>query len=379
MGSPSLDRDRPHARVFNEEQMDLIGPTYHRPRSRPASLPGTLRRLALALAAALVSLACLSGSAGASSLVIEGAGNGHGVGMSQEGARGYALHGYSFSAILGHYYTGTTLGQAPAKTIVKVLVGSKVKRVPLERYVRGVVSAEMPSSYPAAALEAQAVASRTYALTSHAGGSRFNVYSDTRSQVYRGAAAETSATNAAVAATAGQIVIYGGKPAVTYFFASSGGMTENIENGFPGAEPEPWLKGVADSYEGSASKWKLDLSFTVVARMLHGLFKGSFRGIEVLKRGVSPRILNVRVMGSRAASVIGGPELAGRLGLSSTWAYFSIRNGKVIRPEADHSGQSRQPASTPPATTPVGGQGGVAPTPGRSSEVNSSGGTSPTA
>ncbi len=116
--------------------------------------------------------------------------------------------------------------------------------------------------------------------------------------------------------------------------------------------------------------------------MLHGLFKGSFRGIEVLKRGVSPRILSVRVMGSRAASVIGGPELAGRLGLSSTWAYFSIRNGTVIRPEADHSGQSRHPAAAPPAIAPVGGQGGVSPTPGKSPEgtsVSSSGGTSPIA
>ena len=105
-----------------------------------------------------------------------------------------------------------------------MLVGSKVKRVPLERYVRGVVAAEMPSSFPAAALEAQAVASRTYALTSDAGGSRFDVYSDTRSQVYRGVAAETSATNAAVAATAGQVVLYAGKPVITYFFASSGGI-----------------------------------------------------------------------------------------------------------------------------------------------------------
>ncbi len=377
MGSPSLDRDRPPARVFNEQKMDLIGPTYHRPPARPASGPEAGRRLCLVLAAALAILVSVTATAGASSLVIEGAGNGHGVGMSQEGARGYALHGYTYSDILAHYYTATTLGQAPAKAIVKVLVGSKVKRVPLERYVRGVVAAEMPSSYPAAALEAQAVASRTYALTSHAGGSRFNVYSDTRSQVYRGAAAETSATNAAVAATAGQIVLYAGRPAITYFFASSGGMTENVENGFPGAEPQPWLRGVVDSYEGSASRWKRDLSFTVVARMLHGLFRGSFRGIEVLKRGVSPRILRVRVMGSRAASVIGGPELAGRLGLSSTWAYFSIRNGKVIRPEADHSGQSRH-AGAPP---PVGGQGGVSPTPNQSAQgsaVSSSGGTSPT-
>ena len=64
----------------------------------------------------------------------------------------------------------------------------------------------MPSAWPLAALEAQAIASRTYALTDHAGGARFDVYSDTRSQVYRGVAAETAQTNAAVAATAGQIV-----------------------------------------------------------------------------------------------------------------------------------------------------------------------------
>jgi peptidoglycan hydrolase-like amidase len=144
MGSPSLDRDRLPAGVFNEEQMDLIGPTYHRPRGRPASPGGFARRICLALGAALVMLTSLSVTAAASSLVIEGAGNGHGVGMSQEGARGYALHGFSYSSILAHYYTGTTLGQAPAGAIVKVLVGSKVKRVPLERYVRGVVAAEMP-------------------------------------------------------------------------------------------------------------------------------------------------------------------------------------------------------------------------------------------
>ena len=151
--------------------------------------------------------------------MIDGAGDGHGVGMSQEGALGYAEHGASYSEILAHYYTGTALGQAPAGAKVRVLVGSRVKTLPLESYVRGVVSAEMPASWPLAALEAQAVASRTYALTAHAGGSRFDVYSDTRSQVYRGAAAETASTNAAVAATAGQIVTYAGKPAITYFFA----------------------------------------------------------------------------------------------------------------------------------------------------------------
>jgi len=355
--------------------MEIIGPTYHRPRSAR----GAVRRLLAAVLGVAGLLAVTAPGAGASALVIEGAGSGHGVGMSQEGALGYAQHGYPYSAILSHYYTGTTLGQAPPKAVVRVLVGSKVKRVPLERYVRGVISAEMPSSWPAAALEAQAVASRTYAMTAHAGGSRFDVYSDTRSQVYRGVAAETSATNAAVAATAGQILLYAGKPAITYFFASSGGMTENVENGFPGAEPEPWLRGVADPYDaGPSTRWKLRLSFATAAHLLRGLFRGSFRGIEVLKRGVSPRILTARVMGSRAATVISGPELAGRLGLSSTWAYFSIRRGNVLTPEADHSGQSRNPSPPPAPAAPIGGEGGVSPVPNQSpATVSSSGGTPP--
>ena len=62
-------------------------------------------------------------------------------------------------------------------------------------------------------------------------------------------AAQTPQTDAAVADTAGQIVTYAGRPAITYFFASSGGRTENVENVFPGSEPQPWLRGVADQYE----------------------------------------------------------------------------------------------------------------------------------
>ncbi len=256
---------------------------YHRPGGRK---PGRTARITLG---AIAALACSAAPAGASTLIIEGAGNGHGVGMSQYGALGYAKHGWSYQAILSHYYSGTTLGSVSSKKTIKVLVGSKVVKLPIERYVRGVVSAEMPSSWPMPALEAQAIASRTYALTSHAGGSRFDVYSDTRSQMYLGVAAETAATNSAVAATAGQVVTYAGKPVTTYFFSSSGGMTENIENGFIGSSPQPWLKGVLDPYEEpSIYRWRTSMSFSSAASRLSGLFKGGFRGIEVLSRGVSP-------------------------------------------------------------------------------------------
>jgi SpoIID/LytB domain protein len=386
MGPPILDRDGMPVDVFPKGHMPLPEATYQRSGTSPAGPSGRQprrrgaagARFLPALLLALLALLPASALGASSTLVIEGAGDGHGVGMSQEGAVGYAKHGYTYQQILAHYYTGTTIGQAPAKTVVKVLVGSKVHRVPLERYVRGVIGNEMSPSAPPAALEAQAIASRSYALTAHAGGSRFDVYSDTRSQVYRAAAAETASTNAAVTATAGQVVLYAGKPVATYFFASSGGMTESIQNGFPGSEAEPWLVGVADAYEGSASRWKVELPFATAAHRLSGLYKGTFHGIEVLARGVSPRVLTARVLGTKAASVVSGPTLAGRLGLASTWEYFDVRSGTSVKQEPDHSGQHRSfsptvPAAPPPTLPPEPApSGGVAPTPVTGSSASAS-------
>ena len=361
MEHTAIRRDRGHVGVLQHSIVTGLA-TDRRLRRRAAA---ARRRAGVLLAQTLVALALAAVPASASTLVIEGAGEGHGVGMSQDGALGYAEHGWSDAAILAHYYTGTALGQAPAGFQVKVLVGAKVEKVALERYVRGVVSAEMPSSWPAAALEAQAIASRTYALTADAGGSRFDVYSDTRSQMYRGVAAETASTNAAVAATAGQVVTYAGQPAITYYFASSGGMTEDAQDSFLGSTPEPWLLGVADAYETTASDWTHSMTFAAATARLQGLVKGAFRGIEVLTRGVSPRIVSAEVLGSRGATSVSGPELAARLGLSSTWAYFSVKSGTRLTREPDHSGHAPftpfAPESPPvpaPAPTP-GVQGGA--------------------
>jgi SpoIID/LytB domain protein len=339
---------------------------------RPQGSSADLRAVLVGALAAIVLVAALllsasSASAAGSALVIEGAGDGHGVGMSQEGALGYAEHGWTYSAILSHYYTGTSLGQAPAGAKVRVLIGSTVRTLPLESYVRGVISAEMPAEWPAAALEAQAVAVRTYALTAHAGGGRFDVYSDTRSQVYRGPAAETARTNAAALATAGQIVTYNGLPAITYFFAASGGHTEAVQDAFPGAAAQPWLVGVSDPYEqGSGHSWKLSLSFAAAGARLRSLVRGTFRGIEVLKRGSSPRILSAYVLGSAGRTLTSGDELAARLGLQDTWAYFSVKHGSSVTAEPDRSGQpaTTQPApaggsGTPPAPVPTGPEGGA--------------------
>lgn len=302
--------------------------------------------------------------AAADTLLISGAGDGHGVGMSQDGALGFARHGWSYQAILAHYYQHTTLGKAGPHTVVRVLEGNKVRRVGLEAYVRGVVSAEVSANWPMAALEAQAVASRTYAITAHAGGPRFDVYPDTRSQMYLGKAAETPSTNAAVAATAGQIVTYAGRPAITYFYADSGGHTESVQYGFPGSAPEPWLVGVADPYDaGAQHRWSVSMSFAAVTRRLSGLVEGTFRGIDVTRRGSSPRILSAYVLGSKGRMPVSGGELAERLGLYSTWAYFSVRGQHVTPPATPASAVTgaggSAAAGAAPEATPVSGNGGV--------------------
>ncbi len=370
---------------------NAMSPTYHRvriPRRRCRALAALLAGLLLCAGPAAVA-AWARGwnahqratAAGSQALVIAGAGDGHGVGMSQEGALGYAQHGYSYEAILAHYYTGTALGTVARGTTVRVLMHGKVHSIPLEAYVRGVVGAEMPASWPAAALEAQAVASRTYAITDDAGGARFEVYADTRSQLYLGARAQTAQTDAAVAATAGQVVTYGGRPAITYYFASSGGETESVQNAFPGSAPEPWLRGVADPFDGGPlHRWSVTIPFATAAARLRGVVRGAFAGIEVLRRGWSPRIVSADVLGSGGRTQVSGPELEARLGLDSTWAYFSVRTAAGLRAEPDVSGYAAPPPGPEPAapepapepaapepSPPTGGAGATTPAPTTSS------------
>jgi len=202
-----------------------------------------------------------------------------------------------------------------------------VDTVGLDDYVRGVVAGEMPSSWAPAALEAQAVAARTYAITTTVGGNGYDLYDDTRSQMYGGVKSETAATDAAVAATSGQIVTYEGKPAVTYFFASSGGYTESIQNVWAGATPEPWLRGVPDPYDNAGSdpyhSWGSQMSLAAAARRLGRLVKGSLIGISVTRRGVSPRIVQAQVVGTHGTSTVTGGQLQGIFGLDGTWASFT--------------------------------------------------------
>jgi stage II sporulation protein D len=406
----------------------------------------------LGLLVALLAFASAAPSAHAASrLVINGAGFGHGIGMSQYGAYGLALQGVPYQAILGRYYTGTQLAQIASPPEVRVLLQGGQRKVtvtgvvrigdqpldpaktynvirggdglvlrdgtqqlftsappmrlegpgdgafvlggvsvpgmrdgryrgalelrpgssgvnainalPLESYVRGVVSAESPSAWPAEALKAQAVAARTYAITSRAGSlsAGFDQYADTRSQMYRGVAAERPTTDAAVAATAGQVVTYAGQPVTTFFFSTSGGRTENIENSFVGSQPKPWLKSVDDPYDDLSPKhrWKpITMTLTQAGAKLRGLVKGKFRRIDVLQRGTSPRVVRAEIVGTRGRTPVTGPQLRARLGLFDTWAYFTT---VTSTPKRSTPAPQTPAAETPAAPAPAAP--GAAPAP----------------
>jgi SpoIID/LytB domain protein len=240
-----------------------------------------------------------------------------------------------------------------------------VNAIGLESYVRGVVSAESPSAWPAEALKAQAVAARTYAITSRAGSisQGFDQYADTRSQMYKGVAAETPTTDAAISATAGQVVTYGGQPVTTFFFSTSGGHTENIENSFVGSAPKPWLKGVDDPYDDLSPKhrWKpITMTTARATKKLHGLVRGKFRRIDVLQRGTSPRIVRAQIVGTRGVTPVTGPQLRSRFGLFDTWAFFTTVTSSGKRaPLGPETPAPAPPAAPAAATTPSPTTGGT--------------------
>lgn len=120
-----------------------------------------------------------------------------------------------------------------------------VNQVSLEEYLYGVVPREMPSWWPLEALKAQAVAARSYALTTQRGQGYFDVYADVRSQVYGGILNETPQASAAVDATAGQVLMFNGQVASTFYFSTSGGRTAANEDVWTG-QPIPYLRSVED-------------------------------------------------------------------------------------------------------------------------------------
>lgn len=337
---------------------------------------------------------------------IDGAGFGHGVGLSQYGAEGLARHGYGWRQILANYYGGTKVGPAPAADVRVLLLsgvpsasfagatsacgvavdesktytartGSKgieietsagkpfgtcngismevvggesftlagkgeyrgtlelldngsggldaINTVGIDDYVRGVVANETPSDWHPAALQAQAVAARSYALATRSSGGVFDLYDDTRSQVYGGVGTEQATSDAATAKTSGLVLTYEGEVATTFYSSTSGGHTEDVENVF-GGEAIPYLRGVPDPYDGASRyhRWRETLTPAEMDAELAGLAKGHVTDIRVTKAGASPRILEAQIVATGGSTTVSGEELQSALGLLDRWATFTL-------------------------------------------------------
>lgn len=187
----------------------------------------------------------------------------------------------------------------------------------LDAYLLGVVPGEMPKEWPASALQAQAVAARSFALASAVKNRSFDLYSDQRSQVYYGVGAESPATTAAVKATRGEILTYAGKVATTFYYSSSGGRTASSEDVF--GIVTPYLRARADPWDALSPfhRWP-PRSFTAAALGRALGLSAPVVDVEVVPT-VSGRPASVTLLKETGAQVLlRAADVRSRLGLRST-------------------------------------------------------------
>jgi SpoIID/LytB domain protein len=195
--------------------------------------------------------------------------------------------------------------------------------LPLETYLRGVVPRESPSGWRPAALQAQAVAARTYAAYHRkwAGSRGYDLCDTTACQVYGGWGAEVATTNAAIRATAGQIRLYRNAPIMAEFSSSNGGAT------VAGSVPYQVMK--ADGWDAYPGNKNANASWTVTrttAALQAAFGVGALRTLRVLARtGVGPgsgRVLRIEAVGASGKKVLTGDQLRSKLKLRSNWFYI---------------------------------------------------------
>ncbi|MFW8627137.1 SpoIID/LytB domain-containing protein [Deinococcus sp. ME38] len=210
-----------------------------------------------------------------------------------------------------------------------------VNVVDIEEYLRGVVPAEMPASWPAAALQAQAVIARTYVAARVNPAAPYDTCATQSCQVYGGVPAEKPATDAAVTATRAQVVAFGSKAASTYFSSDSGGFTASSaevwgsEVPYLTARPDPFSAG------GPRARWRLEVPLSQVQAVAaqYGVQVGPLSSVTVTRLSASGRPAEILLVGASGASRLGGAKAGGfirSLGASGTRVTLAGLNPLVI-------------------------------------------------
>ena len=227
-----------------------------------------------------------------------------------------------------------------------------VNFIGLESYLPSVVGSEMPAQWPLAALRAQAIAARTYAMAQRRPGQLFDLQATVASQVYKGVGAETTSTRQAVAQTNGQVLLYRGRLIDAVFHSCSGGSTEN--SGEIWNRQLPYLTSVPDFDQFSPVRnWSKSFEPQELRRAFVEI--DGVTAIEPLVTSTSGRIRQARVTGPGGQLVVSGAELRRRLGLRSTLVRFQpLAPAKpqemaiAVAPASD----AVEPATAEPAPAP---------------------------
>ena len=201
---------------------------------------------------------------------------------------------------------------------------SVVNHLGIDQYVRGVAPVEMPVSWPREALRAQVIATRSYGIRERRPGKgTYDVYDDTRSQVYRGMEAERAATDRLIADEPGAVIRYKGEKVIkAFFFSTGGGATENNEyafvssSGVPGTSRVKYLRGIVDRsiygvpYDADAPffRWSTTrLSLDTLSSMFRKDSRtnvGALTRLNLTRRGVSGRLYQVVLYGSKGTKTV---------------------------------------------------------------------------
>jgi len=233
----------------------------------------------------------------------------------------------------GRRYRGT-LKVVPSKgnrvTVVNV--------VEVEDYLRSVVPAEMPHSWPKEALKAQAVVARSYAVANRGrfASEGFDLCATPSCQVYEGMASEHPSSDEAVKATRGEELLYMGRPISAVFHSCCGGRTDDARDVWR-SDGKPYLRGVSSPWcreESPNYQWVAKISDKDMAERLaaagHDL--GKVESIRIVSRTRAGRAYEVRVTGTRGATTFQANAfrlIVGPKSLRSTfWSGLSHGDGE---------------------------------------------------
>ena len=220
---------------------------------------------------------------------------------------------------------------------VRIKRNNNVVEVPLEEYIIGVVSAEMPASFEKEALKAQSVAARSYVLTKMDQNKNleYDVLDTVSHQVYlndeelknkwQDKYDEYSLkVKEAVLETKGEVLVYEGKIIEAFFFSTSSGLTENCEEVF--MEALPYLRSVDSHYDEISPVYNSNISISLndFYTSLDLPYDDNLN-IEIVSTTSTGRIKKIKINGT----IFTGNQITSKLKLKST--FFNIeKNGNEI-------------------------------------------------